>query len=203
MWRWLVVGIALIAAPAGAQRLDGIAAVVDDEVVLQSDVEEQFYLFMMRSQAEPDSSAADTLRRQILDQLIDEKLIVLEAKRQAVTVPDAEVNKQVDEAIKDARDRMGTPEAFQAQLQKENLTEAKLRDKYRNEVRRQMLAQKLVQKQISRKTVTQAEVEAYFKANLEKFPKLPGEVRVSVIQIAAALESAVDAKGKAAAAKAC
>src|SRR5262245_17653049 len=202
MWRSLIVGLALIAVPAWAQRLDGIAGVVDDEVVLQSDVEEQYYLFMMRAQMEPDSSAGDTLRRQILDQLIDEKLIVLEAKRQAVTVSDVEVNKQVDEAIKDAKERMGTPEAFQAQLQKENLTEAKLRDKYRSEVRRQMLAQKLVQKQVSRKTVTQAEAEAYFKANPAKFPKLPGEVRVSVIQIAAAPDSAADVRGKTAAAKA-
>src|SRR6185369_1584434 len=58
--RWgLIAVLALVAVPAGAQRLDGIAAVVNDEVVLQSDVEEQLYLFMTRAQAEPDSSAAD------------------------------------------------------------------------------------------------------------------------------------------------
>ena len=35
---------------AGAQQLDGIAAVVNNEIVLQSDVEEQLYLFVMRNQ---------------------------------------------------------------------------------------------------------------------------------------------------------
>jgi len=185
-----------VAATGDAQRLDGIAAVVNDEVVLQSDVEEQLYLVMMRAQEQPDSSMTDTLRRQILDQLIDEKLIVAEAKRQAVTIPDAEVNKQVDQALKEAKERMGTPEAFQAQLERENLTEAKLRDKYRAEVRRQLLAQRLVQKQIARKTLSQAEAEAYFKANPEKFPKLPAEVRVSVIQIPVDPESLADTKAR-------
>jgi peptidyl-prolyl cis-trans isomerase SurA len=195
MSRLLVAGLTLVAFPVAAQRLDGIAAVVNDEVVLQSDVEEQLYLFMMRAQAEPDSTVADTLRRQILDQLIDEKLIV-PSKRLAVTVPDAEVNKQVDEALREAKERMGSPEAFKAQLEKENLTEAKLRDKYKSEVRRQMLAQRLVQKQVARKTVTQTEAEAYFKANPDKFPKMPAEVRVSVVQILAAADSAIDAAAR-------
>jgi len=184
------------AAP-GAQRLDGIAAVVNDEVVLQSDVEEQLYLFLARSQARPESSVVDTLRRQILDQLIDEKLIVAEAKRQNVTVPDQEVNRQVDQAIREAKERMGSPEAYAEQLRRENLTEEKLREKYRGEVRRQMLAQRLVQKQIARKSVTPAEAEAYFTANRDKFPKAPAELKLAVIQIPATADSVADRGAKA------
>src|SRR5215831_12717410 len=115
----------------GPQKLDGITAVVNDEVVLESDVEEQLYLFLLRAQTQPDSAEVDTLRQQILDQLIDEKLIVAEAKRQGITVSDAEVSKQVEEAIQDAKTRLGSAAAFAEQLQKENLTEEKLREKYR------------------------------------------------------------------------
>jgi peptidyl-prolyl cis-trans isomerase SurA len=198
---WLVVGVLVFAAgrPVAAQErvLDGIAAVVNDEVVLRSDVEEQLYLFLMRSQVAPDSSVVDTLRRQILDQLIEEKLVVAEAKRQGVTVPDAEVNKQADRALEEAKQRIGGPEAFQQQLQRENLTEEKLREKYRADLRRQMLAERLVQKQITRKAPSQSEAEAYFSAHKDKFPKVPPEVRVSVIQIPAEPESAAVARAKA------
>jgi peptidyl-prolyl cis-trans isomerase SurA len=166
-----------------AGRLDGIAAVVNDDVVLQSDVEEQLYLFLIRAQANPDSATVDTLRRQVLDQLIDEKLVVAEAKRQGVTVSEAEIAREVDNAIDEARQRMGGAEAFTAQLQRENLTEAKLREKYREEVRRQMLGQRLVQRQFPRRTVPAAEAEAFFKANPDKFPKAPAELRLQVIQI--------------------
>ena len=184
-------------APAAAQRLDGIAAVVNDEVVLQSDVEEQLFLILSRASSQPDSSAVDTLRQQILEQLIDEKLIVAEAKRQGVVVSEAEINKQVEEAVREAKERIGGPEAFAAQLKRENLTEEKLREKYRTEVRRQMTAQRLVQRQIQRKEVTPAEAEAYFKTNPGKFPKIPPEVHVSVIQIPAMADSASDQRARA------
>lgn len=183
---------------ATSGRLDGIAATVNDDVVLQSDVEEQLYLFLMRNPgANPDSADVDTLRRQILQQLIDEKLIVAEAKRQGVSATDAEVARQVDQALEEARQRMGTSDAFAEQLRKENLTEDKLRQKYRSEVVRQLLAQRLVQKQIVRRTVTAAEAEAFFKAHRDRFPKAPAEVRLSVIQIPVHADSAADASAKA------
>jgi len=182
---------------AKGDMLDGIAAVVNDEVILKSDVEEQLYLFLIRNQAQPDSVMADTLRKQILDQLIEEKLIVAEAKKQGLTVTDAEINKQVDKAVADAKERLGGEDAFREQLVKENTTEDKLREKYRTDIRRQMLAQRLVQKQITPKAPTQVEAEAYFKAHKDKFPKVPAEVRVSVIQIPVQPESVATAKAKA------
>src|SRR5438445_795598 len=38
------------------ERLDGIAAVVNDDVILQSDVEEQLYLFLSQARVKPDSA---------------------------------------------------------------------------------------------------------------------------------------------------
>jgi peptidyl-prolyl cis-trans isomerase SurA len=184
------------AAPAaGAQHLDGIAAVVNDEVVLQSDVEEQLYLFVMRNQLHPDSATADTLRRQVLGEMINEKLVVAEAKRQGLEVSDAEVNREVDKAIQDAKDRLG-PDGFREQLAKENLTEERLRARYRDEAARQQLAQRMVQKALPRRTVPPAEAEAFFKADPSKFPPSPGQVRLSVIQIPVTPDSAADAVAK-------
>jgi peptidyl-prolyl cis-trans isomerase SurA len=183
-------------AKGGAQRLDGITAVVNDEVVLESDVEEQLYLFLLRAQAQPDSAQVDTLRQQILDQLIDEKLIVAEAKRQGVGVTDAEVSTQVEEAIQDAKTRLGSAAAFTEQLAKENLTEDKLREKYRTEVRRQLTAQRLVQRQIIRKPVSATEAEAYFKAHPDKFPKVPPQIRVAVVQIPVTADSVTEEKAR-------
>ena len=181
-----LIALGLLAAPLsapGQERLDGIAAVVNDEVVLQSDVEEQLYLFLMRSQGRPDSATIDTLRREILDQLIDEKLIVAEAERQGLQVPQEEVDAQVDKAISDARQRLGSDAAFQEQLQRENMTEAQLRQKYERELKRQILAQRLVQKQVPPEKVSAAEAEVFFKQHPERFPKVPAELRLAVIQI--------------------
>lgn len=199
-----VVAAGAQAPPAGKppssmpapQRLDGIAAVVNNQVVLQSDVEEQLYLFLMSAQAEVDSATVDTLRSQILNRLIDERVILAEAQRQGISVPEAEVNRQAQAALQETKARYETPAAFQEALRKEDLTEDKLLKRYHDDAQRSALVQRLVNKQITRKKPTQAEAEAYFKANRDKFPKAPAEVRLSVIQIPIAPDSAADKQAR-------
>lgn len=184
--------------PAGNDdALDAIAAMVNDEPVLASDVEEQLYLYLQRTNARPDPTQVDTLRRQILDQLIDEKVLLAEAKRQGVTVPDAEIAKQVDAAVDDAKERLGGEAGFREQLRRENTSEAQLRDRYKGELRRQLIVRRLVEKQFPRRPVPQNEAEAYFTAHKDQFPKVPSEVRLSVIQITPEPDSAALAAGKA------
>jgi len=192
------------AAPKGSAaadrgRLDGIAAIVNDDVVLQSDVEDQLYQFLMQSKAQPEEAQLDTLRRQILNQLINEKLIVGEAKRQGVTISDPEINQQVDEALRQQKEQLGGEEAFQTQLKAENLTEAQVRTRYREQVTRDLLSQRMIHRALPPKPVTATEAEAYFKTNPDKFPRHPADVRLQVIQIPASADSATDAAGHAAA----
>ncbi len=185
------------AKPAGPQRLDGIAAVVNNQVVLQSDVEEQLYLFLMSAEADDvDSATVDTLRSQILDRLIDERLILGEATRQGITVTESEVARQAQEALKEAKARYETPAAYQEALRKENLTEEKLLQKFQEEAQRAAIVQRVVAKQISRRRPSQAEAEAFFQANRGKFPKAPAELRLSVIQIPATADSVADRQGR-------
>ncbi len=200
---WTGLSVALLAvlaaSPLGAQRLDGIAAVVNNEVVLQSDVEEQLSLFVAQMQMRPDSLLADTLRKQVLEQMIDDKLVVAEAKRQGITANEAEIKKQLDLAIEQKKKEMGGEDAYNAALKQENLTESQLRDKYRTEVERQMIRSRLLDRLFPKKPVPAAEAEAYFKAHPDKFPKLPAELRLAVIQIPPAPDSAAEARGHAAA----
>lgn len=177
--------------------LDAIAAMVNDEAVLASDVEEQLYLFVQRSNARPDPAQIDTLRRQILEQLIDEKVLLAEAKRQGVTVADAEIDRQIDAAIDDAKQRLGSEAAYREQLRRENTTEGQLRDRYKSELQRQLMVRRLVERQFPRKPVPQTEAEAYFTANKDKFPKMPAEVRLSVIQVPPEPDSGALAAGRA------
>lgn len=188
---------AVTPAPRDEVALDAIAAMVNDEPVLASDVEEQLFLFLQRAQARPDSAQVDTLRRQVLDQLIDEKLLLAEAKRQSITVPPGDVMKQVDRAISEAKQRLGGEQPFLEQLRRENTTEARLRDRYKNDLERQMLGERVVQKMFPRKPVPQAEAETYYLAHMAEFPKVPAQLRLQVIQIMPTPDSASLKAGRA------
>lgn len=200
--RGALLALALIAAGssiAAAQKLDGIAAVVNDDVVLESDIEEQLFLFLQSANTRPDSAQVDSLRKQILEQLINERLLVAEAKKQNLAVTDAEVERRVSAAIEEAKKRLGGEAALSEQLQRENMTIDKLRDKYRADMRRSMLLEKVIERSVPKRNVPASEAEAYFKANPARFPRVPAELRLSVIQIPVRPDSASDTKGRAAA----
>ena len=183
-----------------AEPIDAVAAMVNDEAVLVSDVEEQLYLFLQNLQAQgngamPDSAQVDTLRHRFLDQMIDERLLEGEARRQLVTATDAEVERQVDGAIASAKERIGGDAAYQEQLKRENLTESALRERYRADMRKQVVIEKLKQRQFPRHNVPLPEAETFFNAHKDRFPRVPGEVRLQVIQITPQADSAATAAG--------
>lgn len=184
-------------APAAAEgdALDAIAAMVNDEAILASDVEEQVYMFVQRAGVQPSRQEVDSLRRRVLDAMIDDRLVQAEAKRQGVTATEAEINRQLDVAIADQKERLGGDGPFNEALKREGLTEAQLRDRFRVDLTKQIAMEKFRQKMFPRKTVTPAEAEAYFNAHKDKFPRVPGEVRLSVIQIPPQPESTAVAAG--------
>lgn len=83
-WKTLILGLALSAnaAFAAPQVVDKVAAVVDNSVVLESDVSTLLQSVKMNAQQAgqqlPDES---TLRHQILDRLIMDNIILQMAKK--------------------------------------------------------------------------------------------------------------------------
>ncbi len=175
---------AALAPSSAGEQVDGVAAVVGDEVVLQSEVDEQVYMVLQQQQiARPDSMAVQQLRKEVLDKLIDDRLIVAEAHKQNLAVSDAEVQKSVDDALADTKKRLGTQAAFEAELKNEGMTEDALRARYKDEVSRQLLANQLLRKALPKVEVTPADAEKYFTEHPNDFPKRPPAIHAQVIFI--------------------
>jgi peptidyl-prolyl cis-trans isomerase SurA len=174
---------AVVPPSATGERIDGVAAVVDNDVVLQSEVDEQLYLFLAQNAGRPDSAQVQQLRKDILDKLIDDRIIVGEAKRQNMTASTTEIEKSVADALADTKKRLGSDDAFKAELDREGLTEEQLKQRYRDEVSKQLLASALLRKQLGKVEITPAEAEKYFNENMAKFPRRPAAIKVQVIQI--------------------
>jgi hypothetical protein len=95
---------------------------------------------------------------QALQSLIDQQLILQEAKKEKVSVSDAEVNAEVNTI----KQQLGSPSEFAAALQRANLTEAQLRD----QIRTQKLATTMGAKNV---TVTDDEAQTYYNQNKPQF----------------------------------
>ncbi len=89
MKRWMGAAILIgaLAILTAGDVIDRIAAVVNDEVILLSEVDEKLFILDSQGQlAGKDSSEVYQVRRDILDRLIEERLVVQRARSQGITV---------------------------------------------------------------------------------------------------------------------
>ena len=182
------LGLLAAAAPPATHDLaasERIAAIVNREVILESDVDEQLRTAMGNLRVDPaDSVTVAKLRKDVLQQLIDEQVILAEAARQNITIPKADLDQAVMQAIQNVRARLGTEQNFQRALAEEKTTEAQLRKKYEPDVRKQLLVMRLVGREVQNKTtVTDAEVKSYFTSRRDSLGKKPEELKLSAIVV--------------------
>jgi peptidyl-prolyl cis-trans isomerase SurA len=165
--------------------VDGLAAQVDTVSILRSEVEDQARLFASQGNVDlKDPQVARKLKNDVLDRLVEEKVVAAEAHRQNIQVPDADVDQQVEQALQTARQSLGSEDAFQEQLRREHLTEEKLRKKYTGDFRTQLMAQKLVQKEIQTKVSADTnDARAYYALHKGELRPRPDVYHLSAILI--------------------
>ncbi len=190
--------------PGGEERvwrLDEVAAIVNKDVILKSEVQEQTFFYASQEGISlADSASFASASREVLDRLVEEKVIIAEARKRAMTVSDQDVERAVDGVIQDMIRGTGSQEAFREQLEREGLTEEELRQIYRPRLEAQILASRLVRREVNTGVqVTDSEVETYYYENEEEFPERPESVRLSHIYVSVLPDSAAFAQARAAA----
>ncbi len=184
--------VALVGLPVLAAATERIAAIVNKEVILESDVEDAMRQAMAQYRVDPDDTTnVAQLRQEVLKQLVDEQVILAEAARQGVTVPKAQVDQSVEQQIQTVKTRLGSEEQFRKALEQEKTTEAALRKKYGTELHKQLLVMKMVDREVqSKTTVNDAEARAYFAAHRDSIGKAPERLRLAAVVLAFEPDSA-------------
>ncbi len=188
------VAVALTAAvlallPNTGERLgaaERIAAIVNKNVILASEVDERFQQAAARFSVDPrDSVSIAKLRRNIIDQLVENQVVLAEAVRLSITVTPADVQAAVDREVAALRERLGGDAGFRRALEQERMTEADLRKRYEPDVREQLLISRVVSREVqSKTTVTDAEIRAFFDANRDSIGKRPEQLNLAHILVA-------------------
>lgn len=100
--------LAFVPAPAVHAQTQQVAVLVNDEPITNFDVQQRMRLLTVSSR----KPANEQLRREAIDQLIDEKLMMQEARRLDVTVPPERVQQTLNEIA--ARSNMNQQQFAQA-----------------------------------------------------------------------------------------
>ncbi len=133
-----------------AELIDRVVAVVNDDVITLSEVNEEgkafFQKIIEQAPASELSAALTRAREEVLNGLIDKKLIAQEAAKQKVTVSDAELEAAFQQMI--ASNNM-SPDQFRDKLMSMGMTE----EVYRDNLRNQILQSKLLNYEVRSKII--------------------------------------------------
>ncbi|HEX8385289.1 MAG TPA: peptidylprolyl isomerase [Rubricoccaceae bacterium] len=188
----VLVFAALVAAPVLAQpvtpgtRLDGIAAVVGDQVVLYSEVD----ALSQQAATQQQTAVTPELWSRALDQLLDRRILIDNARRDTtVDVSDAQVSDEVERNVQQLVGQVGSQAALEEAYGRPL---ADIRESFREEVRDDLLLQQYRSRRLRDVAVTPGEVTEWFdRIPAAERPEVPELVRVAhVVRTPAPSEAA-------------
>lgn len=194
----LIVLSSVLAQPAVAElkELDGIVAVVDEDVVLASELLSR--LDAVRSQMEAASVALppnDILVSQLMERLVVESIQLQQAERRGIEIDD----EALTDAVRTFAQQNGMDiEAFRAALTRDGLSYLE----FREEIRREMVISRLQRGMVNRRiSITDQEIDSLLSSPYYK-ELLSDEFRVGHILLTIADDATEEAEAEAIAAAA-
>jgi peptidyl-prolyl cis-trans isomerase SurA len=161
-----------------SEVLDKIIAVVGDEIILKSEVD-QFVEHQRFGKGNLNDDAA--FRKRVLDELISAKIVYDVAVRDTtIKVSDDEVQRVLDSRINSIIAQIGSEEKLEEMY---NTTVSELKKQYRPDIRKNLYSEKLKNKQMQRISVTRKDVEEFYETFKDSLPPVKASVSVSQILI--------------------
>ncbi len=157
------------------QVLDKIVAVVDNEIILKSELDYQVNLVAAERKVDPNSAE---LKKQILNAMIEEKLVYAEANFDSIEVTDEEVASRLDYQIESLKQRFGTAQRLE---QVYGMSIDKMKRELRDDVRKNLMIQKLKEKKFGTVEATRREVEEFFDKFKDSLGVIPEKVQIAHI----------------------
>jgi len=174
-------------APATPELVDRILVIVDEEAILQSDLEREIALYHLEASnmGAPDDKDEAAVRAEVLDRLIESKLIIAAARREEIEIGAESVDREVQANIDQLVRYYGSQARLEAELANNDMTLEDYRRRSASQLRDQHYMRAVVNRFIRPGIeVREEEVEAYYEAHRDEVPAAPDTLALSDILIA-------------------
>lgn len=176
--------------------LDKIVAIVDDNIILKSELEQFSYSFAIQSGIEPakEPDEFQEILKQTMDNMIVQKVLLVKAKQDSVTVSDQQIDAVLEDQIKQMVQQLGSESRVEDYF---GTSLRKIRREFREEVEERLLVQKLRETKSFETQISRREVEDFYQTYRDSLPVLKESVKISHILVhVEPSKSAVDAAKK-------
>ena len=158
---WIIIALLFLALPMMAQNrqpqvVDKVVAVVGKNIILQSDIENQYIQYRMQGMTE---GTGKEVRARILEELLLQKLMLNQAEMDSITVTDEQVEAELNRRIQWFISRFGSQEKMEAQFGK---SMSEIKEEVRQASKDNMLQEQVQAKIMENVKVTPKEVKDFY-----------------------------------------
>lgn len=164
------------------QRVDGIAAIVGNEIILISDINTALAQYSLQTKTNIFDNPALTQRltQQFLRQMIDEKLLLIKAEEDTISADEERVDQILQQQLDNMVQQVGSMQALE---QYYGSPISKIKKDFRKQISERLVIDQLRQKRFSNIKISRREVEQFFSQYRDSLPKIEPTVDISHILI--------------------
>ena len=180
-WILQLGAVAMLLTPALAQQpIDGVAAVVGKEIILISDINTMLTQYAMQNKVNPfkDEALLNRLSKQVLDRMIDEKLLLIRAEEDTLIAEDERVDQVVEQQVNGFMQQAGSQEALEEYY---GMSLPLIKREMRKRDANQIVIEKLRDRQFGSINVSRREVEKFYTQYQDSMPRIGETANISHI----------------------
>jgi len=170
--------IILLQSMSSAQEiLDGIAAIVGDNIISISELDQTAQSIAFQSGITPSEQPEEfnKIKKDVLNNLINEKILLVKAIEDTVEASDQNVENELNRRIEQLVQQFGSEEEVENRFGK---SISEIKDFYRKDIKNGLTIQMLQQEQFANVTINRREVIDFYNTKKDSMPSMQESIRL-------------------------
>ena len=181
--KYIVIICVLLIIPASALTqdvFDRIAAIVDDDIILESEVLQGAYFLAMQQKINPETDAEkfEQLKQNALDNLIVQEIMLTKAEEDTVVPDPAQIESYLEQQMQTILQQLGSDDKVEEYF---GLPIRKIRRNYEQEITKNLTVRMVQEQKFADVQVSRNDVERFFEAQKDSLPSRKETVDISHI----------------------
>jgi peptidyl-prolyl cis-trans isomerase SurA len=177
-----LLSLVLVFAESPVQYIDGVAAVVEDHLILKSDLAQMVNMSAMQSRINPNTNPEKFIKLQdnVLKSMIDQKILLRMAELDSILIDEKEVDKSLEQQVQMLISQSGSEKKTEEALG-QSINDFKR--EFWFDMRDRLVSEKYQQELIGSVFVARPDVVSFYDVYKDSLPSVPLKTKVRHILI--------------------
>ncbi len=153
----IILTMPLLSSAQEEVVIDQVVAIIGQNIILESDIENQYYQYRMQSGI---IGGGSSVRCQMLESLLFQKLLLNQAEVDSIVITDSEIEQTMDQRLRYFIAQLGSRERFEEYYGK-SIEEFK--EEFQKDIENQLKVERAQAEVVANVAVTPSEVKAFFR----------------------------------------